>query len=61
MYEDIYKYCEAKTQPTTAPPPPVPASLKDEYELIHCPAYSITDTQSLSTMEESEERQYVNV
>ena len=60
VYDDICKYSEAKTQPTTAPPLPVPASGNGEYELTDCPAYVPTDTQSSSTMEESEERQYVN-
>ena len=58
VYEDICEYSEAKTQPTTAPPPPVPASGKDEYELTDCPAYVFTNTQSSSTREESEDRQY---
>ena len=59
VYEDIYKYSEVKTQPTTAPPPPVPASGNGEYDLTDCPAYAPTNTQS--SREESEERQYVNV
>ena len=61
MYEDIYKYNEAKTQPTTAPPPSVPASGNCDYEMTDCPAYAPTNTQSLSTREESEEGHYVNV
>ena len=58
VYDDICKYSEAMTQPTTAPPPPVPANGKDEYELTDCPAYAPTNTQSSSIMKES---QYVNV
>ena len=58
MYEDIYKYSEVMTQPTTAPPLPGPASGKEEYELTDCPAYVFTNTQSSSTREESEDRQY---
>ena len=57
VYEDIYKYSEAMTQPTTATPPPVPASSGNgECELTDCPAYAPTNTQSSSTREEPVER-----
>ena len=48
MYEEI-KYSEAMTQPTTVPPPLVPASWNGNYEMTDCPAYATTNTQSSST------------
>ena len=57
MYEEI-KHSEAMTQPITAPPPPVPASGNGDYEMTDCPAYAPTNTQSSSTREELDDREY---